>query len=277
METRELLFKEFGLDKPLYQQYFIYLYRMLSLQLGVSYYYNVPLSQLLGQRFVNTLILLVPGLFLSIIIGIGLGVLAAWFEGGKLDSFVTSLSTLLWSTPSFWAGMVAIALLSVAYHVFPTGGLITFGAEYSDPFAYLGDLLYHLTLPLSVYAVIFSGQYTLLVRNTMSETLTEDYILLAKAKGLKGWQILMTHALRNALLPCITMVAVNIGMVILGSITIETVFTWPGIGLLVYQAIFFHDYPVLQATFFFFVVVTIVTMLVLDLVYMYVDPRVRFK
>ncbi|RLI44303.1 ABC transporter permease [Candidatus Bathyarchaeota archaeon] len=277
LETKRMLYKMFGLDKPLHEQLLIFIINAFKGNLGISYQYKIPVTQLLLERLWNTLILLLPATLLSILIGIVMGMLAGWFRGKTMDTILTSLATLFWSTPSFWAGMFMIYLFAVRFHIFPTGGMMSYEVSYTDWWSSMSDFLHHLFLPMVTYAVIYSGQYALVLRNSLSEVLSEDYILLAEAKGCTEFQILRKHALKNASLPLVTMVGVNLGRLLLGSITIETVFTWPGVGRLVYEAVYYHDYPVLQGIFVFFITVTILLTVIVDILYTYLDPRVRLR
>jgi len=275
-ETKRLLYKAFGLDRPLHEQFFIFLANAIQGNLGISFQYKISVMELLLARLVNTVYLLLPATLVSILMGLGLGILAGWFRGRSIDTLLSSIATLLWSTPSFWGGMVMIYLFAVAIPLFPTGGLISYGVSHVDWWTELQDRLWHLFLPMITYGVIYSGQYTLVLRDTLSGVLSEDFILLAKAKGLRDSEVLTKHALKNASLPLVTLIGLNLGYLLLGSITIETVFTWPGIGRLIYEAVYYNDYPVLQGVFIFFIVVMILVMVAVDILYTYLDPRVRY-
>ena len=243
----------FGLDRPLHEQFFIYLWNVATFNLGTSFFYRIPVSELLFSRLINTIVLVGLGTFFSIVIGLALGVIAGWYKGSKVDTAAVSFSLLFYSMPSFWIGMVFIYLFSVIFNIFPTGGILSPRiVDESNTLTRLLDFLHHLSLPLITYSLGFAGQYALVMRNTLVNVLREDYILTAKAKGLTDTQIIRNHALKNASLPSITLIAINIGLIILGTISIETVFSWPGVGRLVYEAILFRDFPVLQGTFIFF-------------------------
>jgi peptide/nickel transport system permease protein len=211
------------------------------------------------------------------LIGLGLGIIAGWFRGKKSDKAAVTFSLLFYSMPSFWLGMLAIYLFAIMIPIFPTGGMIDvrLGAS-ADLFTRLADGLRHLILPLLIFSLGFAGQYALIMRNTLTGVLTEDYILTARAKGLSGYQILKNHALKNAALPSITLVAMNIGFVVLGTIAIETVFNWPGVGRLVFESVFFRDFPILQGTFVFFTIFMILANFISDVLYAILDPRVRY-
>jgi len=266
-QTREILYKVFGLDKPLHEQFLVFLINTFKGNLGISFQYKVPIVQLLIRRLWNTMILLIPATLLSIFLGIIMGIIAAWFRGRLIDKIVTSMATMFWSTPSFWGGMVMIYLFAVTLRLFPAVGIVGWSN--------IGEMLHHLLLPMITYGVIFSGQYALVLRDTLSEVLAEDFILLAKAKGLTKYEVLRKHGFKNALLPLVTMIGLNLGSLILGSITIETVFTWPGVGRLIYEAVCYNDFPILQGVFFFFTIVMILLTVAVDILYAYLDPRVR--
>ena len=267
----------FGLDRPLHEQFFIYLWNVMTLNLGKSFFYGIPVSELLITRLANTIILVGLGTLFSIVIGLLLGVAAGWYRGSKIDTAALSFSLLFYSMPSFWIGMVFIYLFSILLNIFPTGGIASVRiSEGADIITRLLDQLHHLALPLITYSLGFAGQYALVMRNTLIGVLQEDYILTARAKGLTGSQIIRRHALKNASLPTITLVAINVGLVVLGTISIETVFSWPGVGRLVYEAILFRDFPVLQGTFILFTVFMLLANFIADITYAILDPRVRY-
>lgn len=274
-ESKEAVYKMFGLDKPLFEQYLLFLANLIKGNLGISFQYKVPVFNILMEKLINTLILLIPATILSILLGVLLGLIAGHFKGKKVDSLIRSIATLVWSTPSFWAGMMAVYLFAVRMRFFPTGGMLTIGARLG--LENLHDLLWHLILPMSVYAIIYSGQYTLLVRESLDNVLTEDFMMLARAKGYSDFKIMTRYALRNILLPLVSLIGINFGYIILGSITIESVFSWPGIGRLIYEAVFYNDYPLLQGIFLFFSTFMIFSMVLIDILYMYLDPRIRFR
>jgi peptide/nickel transport system permease protein len=173
-------------------------------------------------------------------------------------------------------GMVLIYAFAVKLNIFPTGGLVSFHLLGSDWFTLFKSGLQHLVLPLLAYSFIFSGSYAIVLRNSLTSVLSEDYILTAKAKGLDDMQILRGHVIKNAALPAATMITMNLGRIVLGSISVETVFSWPGVGLLVYNAINWRDYPLLQGTMVLFIIIMIVANLIADMLYAFLDPRVRY-
>ena len=274
--TREMLNKMFGLDKPLFEQFFVFLANVFKGNLGISFQYKLPVTQILLERLWNTIILLVPATILSILLGILMGIIASWRQGTLIDTVITSLATLFWSVPSFWGGMIMIYLFAVNIPLFPTGGIVGYTTT-KIGWGNAGEVLYHLLLPMITYSVIYSGQYTLVLRNSLNNVLSEDFMQLIKAKGYTDFEAIRKHALKNASLPLITLISLNFGYILLGSITIETVFTWPGLGRLLFEAVFYNDYPLLQGLFLFFSTVMILMTVTVDILYMYIDPRVRLK
>jgi peptide/nickel transport system permease protein len=274
--TREMLNKMFGLDKPLFEQFFVFVANVLQGNLGISFRYKLPVIQILMERLWNTLILLVPATILSVLLGILMGLIASWHRGTLIDTMITSLATLFWSIPSFWGGMMMVYLFAVNIPLFPTGGMVgylTINIGWSN----VGEILYHLFLPMITYSVIYSGQYTLVLRNSLNSVLAEDFMQLIKAKGYTDFEAIRKHALKNASLPLMTLIGLNFGYMLLGSITIETVFTWPGLGRLIYEAVSCKDYSLLQGLFLFFSTAMILMTVTVDILYMYIDPRVRLK
>lgn len=275
--TKKLLSAQFGLDQPIYTQFYMYFLNVFQGNFGVSYQFKVPVSELLGGRLWNTMILLVPATVISILLGIAMGMLAGWFRGKRIDTALTSAAILFWSTPSFWGGMIMIYLFAVNLRIFPVGGMMGYNVFNSDWWSNAADILYHALLPMITYSIMYSGEYALVLRNALSGVLSEDYMLLARAKGCTGSQLLRRHALKNASLPVVTLIGLGIGHLVLGSVTIETVFNWPGVGRLFFDAIFYHDYPVLQGVFLLFTVGMILMIVVVDILYTYLDPRVRLR
>jgi peptide/nickel transport system permease protein len=275
-QQMEILRASFGLDKPLYVQYGIFLLNTVKLNLGLSFFYRVPVSGILFERLSNTVYLVGLGTLFSMAIGLVLGIIAGWYRGKPPDSVAFGTALLFYSMPSFWISMVLIYALAVFVPIFPTGGMVNDRLVNPTWLMSTTDSLYHLALPLITYSLVFAGAYALIMRTSVINTLSEDYVLTARAKGLSDFDILKKHVLKNAALPSVTLIAMNIGLIVLGAISVETVFNWPGVGLLVYQAIFFRDYPLLQGTFIFFTVFMVVANLIADMLYTSLDPRVRY-
>lgn len=263
----------FGLDKPLSTQFFLYVRNLLSGDLGISFHQQRPVAQILGEYLWNTVLLVGTGTVLAIFIGILLGVVAAWQANRAIDYVAQIGSLVAWSMPTFWFGMILLFLGS-RYASLPIAGMVTPGANYNSFLDRWLDVGRHMLLPTLTYAIVYAGEYTLFMRSAMLDIFSEDYILTAKAKGLQPMQILRDHALRNAMLPTVTVVALNLGYTVAGAITLETVFSWPGLGRAVVEAVGRQDYPVLQGAFLLLAVSVILANLVADVVYGYLDPRV---
>ncbi len=268
----------YGLDQPLLQQFWTFLGNTLSGDLGISLRYRVPVSELIADRIGPTLLLVGTSVLFAALIGIYLGIRGAWARGGRFDRFSTGSSLTLYSMPEWWLGLILIAVFSVGMGplpgLFPTGGLHSIDA---DPGTLSGmlDTVWHLTLPVTTLTLAFLADYALIMRSSLLDELGEDYLTTARAKGLRDTQVRNRHAVRNALLPTTTVVALNFGFVVGGAITIETVFSIPGLGLLATEALSVPDYWVLQGTFLVASAAVIVANLIANLVYGLLDPRVR--
>jgi len=261
------------LVNPMETQFFRYVANLLHGDLGLSYHTNRPVNVMLGEALGNTLLLIGLGQILAIVFGVGLGVIAAWKARTRVDYSALLFSLVVWSLPTFWLG---ILLLFWGSRVgLPIGGMYTYGATFDSPLEALADLLRHLFLPTLTFTLVFLGEYMLLMRSTLVEVLSEDFILTAKAKGLSTFQILKDHALRNAMLPMITIIAINLGFTVAGAIQIETVFSWPGLGGAIYRAVERRDYPMLQGAFLLIAVTVILANFLADVLYAQLDPRVR--
>lgn len=294
-EAIEALQVRFGLDKPvincfdslnpikigscnvnpLETQFFIYVGNLFKGDLGISYDTNRPVSEMLSERLWNTILLIGAGQILSIILGMALGIFGAWKAKTFVDYGSTALSLALWSLPTFWLGIILLFWGST--NGFPVAGKATPGMSSYPLLQQWGDILWHMFLPTLTYTIIFMGEYTLIMRSSLVDVLSEDYILTAKAKGLSAFQILKDHALRNAMLPLVTVIAINLGFTVAGAIQIESVFSWPGLGSAVFEAVERRDYPVLQGAFILIAIAVIIANLLADLTYSYLDPRVQVE
>jgi peptide/nickel transport system permease protein len=222
---------------------------------------------------VNTLWLVIPSQILSIVVGILLGLLAAWKRGKATDLGSLAFSLFLWSLPTFFLGIILL-FVGVRYFDLPIGGKQTIGAEYANIFEAAVDLFTHLLLPTLTLTLVLIGEYMLIMRSSVLDVFSEDYILTAKAKGLSTYQIIRGHALKNAMLPMVTLIAINLAFTVSGAIQVEEVFSWPGLGHLTIEAVSERDYPVLQGAFLLLAVAVVVANLIADLVYGWLDPRV---
>ncbi len=267
---------EFGdcFVNPLETQFFIYVGNLLQGELGISYHTNRPVADMLVELLWNTLLLIGLGQILAIILGMSLGILAAWKAKTSIDYGSLLFSLTAWSLPTFWLGIILLFIGSSRWGL-PIGGRITPGQSYANTWEQILDVGRHLILPTLTFTIVFLGEYMLIMRSTVLDVLTEDYILTAKAKGVSTFQILKDHALRNAMLPMVTIIALNLGFTVSGAIQIESVFSWPGLGGAIYTAVGRRDYPMLQGTFLLIAVSVIFANLAADLLYSYLDPRVQ--
>ncbi|HEX2322904.1 MAG TPA: ABC transporter permease [Streptosporangiaceae bacterium] len=270
-QLQAALTHEFGLDKPKWEQYLIYLKELGKGNLGISWANQQPVTSEIRTDLANTIPMLTLGTVLSILLGVGSGVIAAWRRGRTGDYGPTGLALLFYSFPTQWLGLMLVVLFA---SVLPVSGM-------SDPFLVdptmlqkVTDILRHMILPSATVALTLYGSYALIVRSSMLETLGEDYVLTARAKGLSAWAIVRKHALRNAMLPMVTLIALSLGSVVGGFILVEVVFSWPGIGQAAYQAVVQRDYPMLQGVFLVLTISVVLFNLLADLVYFKLDPRV---
>ena len=262
------------LINPLDTQFFIYVGNLFQGELGVSYHTNRPVSSTLWQALLNTLLLIGVGQIVSIFIGTFLGLIAAWKSHTAIDFVALTASLVAWSLPTFWLGIVLLFVGS-SWLGLPVVGKMTTGMNYASTWDLVLDVARHLVLPTLTLTIVMVGEYFLVMRSTVLEVLSQDYIQTAKAKGLSTSYILRRHALRNAMLPMVTIVALNLGFTVAGAIQIESVFSWPGLGLAIFTAVERRDYPVLQGAFLLIAVSVIFTNLIADLLYSYLDPRVK--
>lgn len=278
-EQVDELMKIWGLDQPLHIRYFKYVINLLTFNFGISYISMDYVSKEIGERLLNTLLLVGTSTVLSIIIGIVLGVIAAAKRGTNADNFfvVTSLTT--YSLPSFWIGMVLLIIFAHGLGWFPIKGTTSYTAMNPPPniIADITDRMWHLCLPVVTLTLFSYGGWLLLTRAVMLEALTEDYIVTARAKGLAERTVLYRHALKNASLPIITSAAISFGFLLTGAIITEQVFNYPGLGMWIWKAINFSDYPVLQAIFYIVALCVIIANFIADLLYGVIDPRIKYE
>jgi len=268
--------KLWGFDQPLHVRYLTYMQNMLTGNFGISYLSNRHITDEVSDRLLNTYLLVGISTIASIIIGTILGVVAAYKRGTIVDNLLVITSLTTYSLPSFWMGMVFLLIFAFGLHWFPSGLSSTPFVQFPNIFAYLLDRMWHLFLPCMTLTLFMYGGYLLLSRATMMEALTEDYIVTARAKGLKERTVLFKHALKNASLPLITNAAISVGFIISGAIITEQVFTYPGLGEWTWKAISFTDFPVLQCIFYLTALSVIVANFIADLLYGIIDPRIKY-
>jgi peptide/nickel transport system permease protein len=270
--------KTYGLDQSVLQQFWTFLKSTAHGDLGLSVKYRLPVSQLIVDRLWPTVLLVGISTVLSTVIGVYLGIRGAWNRGGVFDKISTSTSLTLYAMPEWWLGLMLIAGLGVGFWfvpgLFPTGGLHSADADPSSLHGIV-DTIWHLVLPVTTLTLAYLAEYSLIMRSSLLDELGEDYLQTARAKGLRDVAVRNRHAVRNALLPTTTVIALNIGFVVSGAITVETVFSIPGLGLLSTEAIATPDFPVLEGTFLVASAGVIFANLVANLVYGWLDPRVR--
>ncbi len=269
--------EKWGLDKPVIpDQLIAYVGSTLQGDLGFSFVARgQTVAEVLGQRVGPTLLLFGLGEVLAIVIGLALGAYSGWKRGGPIDLIGNGVSLLLYSAPYFLVGMALLLIFATGLRWFPTFGMVTSGATYATIFDQLADVARHLVLPLATVTLGLVGQYAIVMRSSIVETMSEDYVTTARAKGLTDSRVLRAHALPNAMLPTVTLIAINLGYVVAGAITVEVVFNWPGLGTLTVEALSARDYPVLQGVFLLLSVSVVVFNLGADLLYGRLDPRVR--
>lgn len=277
-EQMDELTRTLGLDQPLPQQFLTYLQNIFTGELGLSFKYRVPVGELILDRLWPTLLLVGVGTLLATVIGLWVGIRSAWTRGSRFDKASTGTSLTLYAMPEWWLGLLLLSVFAVGAGpipgLFPTGGLVSPGV---DPGSWEGvlDIAWHLTLPIITLTAAYVAEYALIMRSSLLDELGEDYLTTARAKGLREVAVRRRHAVPNALLPATTLIALNLGFVVAGAITIETVFSIPGLGLLTYEALGVPDYPLLQGTFLVFSAAVILANLAANLLYARLDPRVR--
>jgi peptide/nickel transport system permease protein len=274
-QAAEQLRRVFGLDRPVVAQFGIYLRDLAHGDLGFSLTYRRPVADIVIQRLANTVLLVGAATVVVVVVGIALGVLSASRRGSRIDSATVFGSLVLWSMPTFWVGLLLVFAFGVWWKLLPITGIATAGATYTSPLGAPLDVARHIVLPTLTLALVDIGQFVLITRSSLIDVLTEDFITTARAKGMPRRRIVWRHGMRNALLPVVTASVLYIGLVVGGAIQVETVFSWPGMGELTYDAVLRRDYPVLEACFLLFAVTVIVANFLSDLAYLWLDPRVR--
>jgi peptide/nickel transport system permease protein len=266
--------KTFGIGLPLPRQFWNYLVQTFQGNLGISFEFHIPVSQVIGAALWPTILLVGTSTVLSTVIGVWIGIRGGWHRGSTFDRTSTAICNTLYAMPDFWLGMVLLIVFASKWAIFPAGGMHSFAGG-GTGFAGIGDLLWHLTLPCIVLTLVYLAEYSLVMRSSLIDEIGSDYLLTARAKGLRDSMVRRRHAVPNALLPSITLIMLNLGFVISGAITTETVFSWPGLGLASYYALNYPDYPVLEGAFLLFSAAVIAANLIADVLLTVFDPRVR--
>lgn len=278
-QAQAIMRAQFGLDRPLAEQYLIYLANYARLDFGLSFQTSRSVAELIEGRLFNTLALILPSLLSAYFLGAVIGAWLAWRRGGAVDTLFVVVATAFQAAPVFWVGMLAILFFSVHLGLFPVGHIVTPGAfpEQSWRMYLTLDFLHHFTLPFLVNTAYQLCFPLLLMRSSMLSAIGEDYVEFARLKGLPENRVLYRHAMRNSLLPVATTIPMILGWAVAGSVVIETVFSWPGLGLLMVEGVERTDYPVVQAAFFLIAVLTILGTFAADLLYGALDPRIVYR
>ncbi|MBU7018002.1 MAG: ABC transporter permease [Theionarchaea archaeon] len=278
-ETRAALEERFRVNDPLLQQYLAYMSNLLRGDFGVSFYWEGDVFDILRPRLFPTVLLFTLGTMLAYSVGINLGRIIAWKRGSSLEYGSTVVGLFFYTMPIFWLGLLAIWVFSFKFDLFPLGGMKTpelWSMGEIGVITRVLDVLYHLFLPLTIFTVwVFTGSM-LLMKNSMLETVKEDYITTAKAKGLPEKKIRDHHAARNALLPVVTALSLAIAFSFNGGVLTETTFSWPGLGSILVEATLNQDYPLAQGAFILLAAVVLIAVLVADLLYAYLDPGITY-
>ncbi|MEN9628965.1 MAG: Nickel transport system permease protein NikB [Pseudomonadota bacterium] len=266
----------FGLDQPVAMQLLLYVKNIVSFDLGFSFRHNMPVAELIGSRLFPTLLLMVTVLLLAVVVGTVLGAFAARNLNRWQDNLISMLTVLAYATPVFWAGLMLIVVFSINLGWFPTSGMQKVAA-FHEGWAKVRDIAHHLVLPAVTLTMFYMALYARLMRASVLEQFSMDYVVTARAKGLTERQIARRHVLRNAVLPVLTMAGVQVGALLGGAVVVETVFAWPGLGLLAYESLFARDLNLLLGIFFVCTCLVVVVNLVVDVAYSLLDPRIELR
>ena len=265
---------QYGLDRPFLVQLGVYLGKILSGDFGYSYFFNLPVTALIIDRIPATLLLVLSSVLTAFVVGTALGVLSSRKPNGLLSQSITVLSLIGFAAPVFWTGIMLVILFAAVLPILPVAGMRsvdTSGGGWRD----VVDVLWHLVLPTLTLALVYLAQYSRLARSSMLDVLGSDFIRTARAKGLPDRVVLYKHALRNAVLPVVTVLGLQFGNVLAGAILVETVFNWPGLGRLAFESVLRRDYPTILGVLVFSSIVVIVMNLLTDLAYRLIDPRIK--
>tara|TARA_R110002167_G_scaffold24409_5_gene85890 strand:+ start:29 stop:1012 length:984 start_codon:yes stop_codon:yes gene_type:complete len=277
--SQELMDKiraEYGLDRPLYVQLWSYVVRVVQGDLGYSYFYNAPVTELILDALPQTLLLVSTALLLALVVGTVFGVIAARNRNGLFSHFITIFALVGFSAPVFWTGIMLLIGFASLIPIFPPAGMANPGTPVGT-IDYVIDVLYHMVLPVVTLALIYLAFYSRLARASMLDVLGADYIRTARAKGLSQRIVVYKHALRNALIPIVTIAGLQFAQILSGAVLVEAVFTWPGLGTVALEAILRRDGPTILGILFFSSVVVVIFNLLTDLTYSLIDPRIRVE
>jgi len=275
--VQERMKSAFGLNEPVWKQYVIYMKNLVTLEWGRSFVSAQEVTDILGYRFWNTILLMAAGMCMTLVLGIGMGIIMAWRRGGATDLIGTVIGLIFQAAPPFITGLLLLMVLSYRMGLFPTGGMYAPGQRPDGMLDLLttADFWHRLVLPTLTVGMYYISTPMLIMRDSMLEVLGSDYIELARAKGLKNRVIMLRHAARNALLGVVTIAGIMIGFAVGGQVVVESLFSWPGMGQLMVESAAQHDYPVAQGTFLMLAILVIGLNFLTDVLYSYLDPRIK--
>ena len=276
-EARDAMSKAFGLDRPMWEQYFISLKSLLDYppDFGYSWFYKEPVWDVVSESLTYTILLVGTGTVIAVFVGVYLGIIAGSRTGGPIDVSIVGTSLAFYSMPAFWLGMILLMVFAGELRLFPMHGFRDVTKIDETLMEAVGDRIWHMFLPVLTFVLLTLSEFVLMMRNSLVDVMTEDYIGTARAKGASPKDVVNKHAVPNAMLPTVAMTAMYIGYMVTGAIMIEVVFSWPGLGSLTYQALKMRDFPVLQCVFLVVAIAMLFANLVADIAYTYIDPRVR--
>ncbi len=274
--TIELLRKTYGLEDPVWMQLLKYIWALLHLNFGFSYRQNMPVMQAIWINLPATLLLMVSSIVLAFAVGVAAGVVASVKVRTFWDTLVSIAAMFFFAAPSFWLGIMMIVLFAVKLGWMPVGGMETIGGA-GGGIASVLDILHHLIMPTLALGLFYAATYARVMRSSMLEVAQADFVRTARAKGLSRTKVTLSHVLRNALLPVVTILGVQMGTVLAGSVVIESVFSWPGVGSLLFDSVSSRNYPVVLGIMVLGSLVVIAANIAVDLVYMWLDPRIEIR
>jgi peptide/nickel transport system permease protein len=274
-EQRDKLMADFGLDKPLWQQYLIYLGNLVRGDLGMSFFQRRPVMEIIWEKLPWTLLLMITTQLLTMAVGVPLGIYAGYKRGTAFDQAVNAIAIFGISIFVPWLGFTLLYFFGYKLPIFPVGGAYTIGVEEGLP--KIIDIAQHLVLPVITLMVIFLANYVLYTRGSIIDVMEEDYIKTARSKGMKERRVLWKHASKNAMIPTVTMAGMMLGRMVGGAVLTETIYAYPGVGRMIYQAVGQQDYPVLQGAFIILALSVILMNIATDILIVYLDPRIKLE
>lgn len=263
---------EYGLDRPLPEQYISYLFGLLKGDLGYSIHYSQPVWDVIAYKMKWTVVLLLPSAVLAAILGIALGSISGWQRGQRTDTSITTLFLFIYSMPHYWLAMFFVLIFAFYLGIFPLSGITGGGLE---GWRKLQDIIWHMALPVTVLTLFGATYNYFIMRGSVVQASRESYVLTARAKGLSERDVLFRHVLRNAMLPLVTVIALDFGFMVSGALLVEIVFSWGGMGTLVYDAVLARDYPLLHGSFLVIAAFVLVANFLADVLYAVIDPRIK--